>query len=389
MIIPANDQFSEQYLHSMLSSLRVCQVDSITIFFQLSVHSSETVIIGEEERLSYVHDNKEILVSKALLSPTVSITLAVSSALCKLLQIETYFAGTIACLLSQSDEDGVDNSIGGFDGIKLLQLGNDSAFMNERLRGIPGHLVQERDLPYIESKPFRIFRTGEVVAYLTEDGEGPMAYGKVLLAGDAIDAGLRKIKVSTAPDNGTSIDLLSTDVYSFKSAREMSSLSSIAMNDSSPILVVEGDGTSGNSYSSTTPSVTAAAAPNHTSAAVSRADLMNTLNGLLHRLNIPTDMQEGSLMDKLVSLNETNAKLEERLRQEVQSGIEGREQMNKMTAAIKCQICVTEEVSHVMAPCGHTICLTCLQQLPRNKCPFCRTNINLKVKFFTSDNDTS
>ena len=39
-----------------------------------------------------------------------------------------------------------------------------------------------------------------------------MAYGKVLLVGDAIDAGLRKIKVTTAPDNGTSIDLLSTDV---------------------------------------------------------------------------------------------------------------------------------------------------------------------------------
>ena len=168
----------------------------------------------------------------------------------------------------------------------------------------------------------------------------------------------------------------------------MSSLSSIATNDSSPILVVEGDRTSGNSYSSTTPSVTAAAAPNHTSAAVSRADLMNTLNGLLHRLNIPTDMQEGSLMDKLVSLNETNAKPEERLRQEVQSGIEGREQMNKMTAAIKCQICHGRGQSRY-GTCGHTICLTCLQQLPRNKCPFCRTNINLKVKFFTSDNDTS
>ena len=119
---------------------------------------------------------------------------------------------------------------------------------------------------------------------------------------------------------------------------------------------------------STTPSVTAAA-PNHTSAAASRADLMNTLNGLLHRLNIPTDMQEGSLMDKLVSLNETNAKLENDYAKRC-NRIEGREQMNKMTAAIKCQICVTEEVSHVMAPCGHTICLTCLQQLPRNKCPF-------------------
>lgn len=379
-----NDQFSVQYLLSKLSALSVSQVDSITVLFQLSVNSSEAVSIGEEERLSFVNNNKEILISRTLLSPSITVTLAVSSALCKFLGIETYLAGTIACLIAQSEEHS--NSNNNMDGIKLLQLGNDGVLMNEKLRGVPGNPVQEIDLPYIENKPFRIFRIGEIVAFLADDGQGAMTYGKVLLVGNAIDAGLRKIKLSTTPDNSSSIDLLSTDVYSFKSAREMSSHSSQTLDSSSPtrftetalnVLTDHGE----SQTSATTGSATSAL----TSSFVSRSDLMNTLNGLLHRLNIPTDMQDGSLMDRIITMNETNAKLEEQLRQEVQLGMEAREQMNRMTAAMKCQICITEDVTHVMAPCGHTICLTCLQRLQRNKCPFCRTNINLKVKFFTSD----
>ena len=61
---------------------------------------------------------------------------------------------------------------------------------------------------------------------------------------------------------------------------------------------------------------------------------------------------------------------------------------NSLEAAashFKCQICISEDITHVLVPCGHTFCGTCVEQLQRNKCPMCRTNIEKKVKFFVAE----
>lgn len=50
----------------------------------------------------------------------------------------------------------------------------------------------------------------------------------------------------------------------------------------------------------------------------------------------------------------------------------------------KCQICVSNDVTHVLIPCGHCICGVCSLSLRGNKCPFCRREISQKVHFYMS-----
>ena len=38
----------------------------------------------------------------------------------------------------------------------------------------------------------------------------------------------------------------------------------------------------------------------------------------------------------------------------------------------QCRICLTREVDSAMAGCGHMLCSSCAEQLPRPECPFCR-----------------
>lgn len=35
-----------------------------------------------------------------------------------------------------------------------------------------------------------------------------------------------------------------------------------------------------------------------------------------------------------------------------------------------CDICMDEKKSHIIYPCGHPYCLTCIKQV--SKCPFCK-----------------
>ena len=74
-------------------------------------------------------------------------------------------------------------------------------------------------------------------------------------------------------------------------------------------------------------------------------------------------MNEDMLMSRVVDLTAEAKALENQLYQERLQVTETRAQLSKLNAALKCQICLTNEVTHVMAPCGHTICLDCSDQL--------------------------
>ena len=119
----------------------------------------------------------------------------------------------------------------------------------------------------------------------------------------------------------------------------------------------------------------------------SRADVVSTLHLLLDKLNLPIGLKEGDLVKQLIERNAEVSRLEILLQQERLMSGEATSALSKANAALKCQICVTKDVTHVMAPCGHMICIVCLQQLHRNKCPFCRKDIQSKVKMFTQQVD--
>jgi hypothetical protein len=118
---------------------------------------------------------------------------------------------------------------------------------------------------------------------------------------------------------------------------------------------------------------------------VSKEEVMDALQGLLVRAGIPASVQTKDLMAKLLEQERSNKRLEEEIKNERTQLTESREALSRANAAFKCQICVAVDVTHVMVPCGHTICGTCVVQLQRNLCPFCRKTINQKVRFYAPD----
>lgn len=47
-----------------------------------------------------------------------------------------------------------------------------------------------------------------------------------------------------------------------------------------------------------------------------------------------------------------------------------------------CSICVEEQVSHALTPCGHTFCQNCIRKHTSNACFICRTNVREKIRLF-------
>ena len=139
-------------------------------------------------------------------------------------------------------------------------------------------------------------------------------YGKVLVVGEAGEGGLRHIRVILSPD-GICEEFLSTKIFSFKSAREYSSSQHVSAGDGenlqTPILLVrEPSPASAKPY---TQKLKQQSVQKSSTSAVSREDLLSTLNGLLHRLSIPIDMGENSMLQKVMQLNDSNSQLEEQV----------------------------------------------------------------------------
>lgn len=53
--------------------------------------------------------------------------------------------------------------------------------------------------------------------------------------------------------------------------------------------------------------------------------------------------------------------------------------------AYTCSICLTKAKDCILDPCGHFVgCMSCINMLPDNKCPICRSNCNYYVRIFNS-----
>jgi hypothetical protein len=48
----------------------------------------------------------------------------------------------------------------------------------------------------------------------------------------------------------------------------------------------------------------------------------------------------------------------------------------------KCKICYSEDITHCLVPCGHTLCEFCINRIDIVTCPFCRASIFCELKLF-------
>ena len=319
-----------------------------------------------------------VFVNMSLVQHPVTVEAAISIALCQILDLDISIASSLSFLLT-SPPDNLSTVL------TSLRVGIDSATVRERLRGHPGEKLTSADESLLELKPFRVFRQGEIVAYDLNTKSGPasdsiplstLRYGKVIHVDETKgEAGLKRLLIKTG--EGTS-SMLTTQVYSFSSARTVGEKGST--NDNSRHNLFRSPG------QDTVKVKTAVMASKQEKAdPVSKEEVMDALQGLLVRAGIPASIQTKDLMAKLLEQERSNKRLEEEVKNERTQLTESREALSRANAAFKCQICIAVDVTHVMVPCGHTICGKCVVQLQRNQCPFCRKNINQKVRFYAPD----
>jgi hypothetical protein len=228
-------------------------------------------------------DLHTLYVNCSLIKGPVSYELAVASGLTKYLSLNSSSVSTLSTLLAAC----VNMEAVGSELMDTLGVGMESGSLRELLRGSPGECVSASDRTLLELKPFRIFRVGEVVAYVAEGSEGnDMRYGRVVACGDSEEGGLRRVVVKTGSGPA---QMLSTEVYSFKSARERGSqagtiISSLAASGSKKSTPADRNPTAAQAASvSLSPAV---AAP------VQREELLSAVTGLMQRAGIPVTVDE-------------------------------------------------------------------------------------------------
>ena len=314
-----------------------------------------------------------------------------------------------------------------------LRVSRDPISEREAHRGVPGCIVTATDVELLELKPFRMFRAGEIVAYEDNHASSPppppppsttsaaparvvMRYARVVSAGDAGAAGVRMVQLRIAGSgngnggvgseggggNVSVVTLLATEVFSFKSAREVAAARANASTQGSGLGVSPVMGVSslrpplppptgpdpsslGTQATGVSPGTSAAIShPHPHQQSVGTHEVLNALNSLLVRAGIPLAPNEQSLVAKVVELDSQNKQLQTDLSQERVALNDLRVELQQATVAYRCQICVTEAVSIVMVPCGHVTCGTCSASLRGSRCPFCRSAIQQKVQVFHS-----
>jgi hypothetical protein len=248
--------------------------------------------------LDYRNRFHTIYINCSAVQAPVTVEIALAVGLCKYLSLSPSVVSTLGTLLTASGTASANL-------MAALGVGRDASSLRELLRGSPGEAVASSDHALLELKPFRIFRAGEVVAYdhkvmvATNLGNAAvgaamdMRYGRVVSCGESEEGGLRRVTVKTG--SGT-VAMLSTDVYSFKSAREAATAGSVsAHSSSSASSATAGQNPIGKAArpapsalgTESAPPDSAPLAAGSSVAPVQRDELLSAVSGLMQRAGIP------------------------------------------------------------------------------------------------------
>ena len=257
--------------------------------------------IGDNETLFYMHHEKQtLLISRRMLSRTsnaLSYEIAVSLGLCSLLHLDFSLATSIACIMRAANRspDGSGERVSDIPMIaEILRMDCESANLKELLRGQPGEVLTNSDLQLIELKPFRVFRVGEIIAF--SDQGSVHRYGKIVNVGATSGvSGVRQLSFKS-DSNGTTSNLLSTEVFSFRSAREAAYK---GREDQKPaqkasIFTMLSRGAASSKEEAKKGPVPLPPAPTNTTkpSPNGEVNLMEALDGLLVRVGLPVSLEQ-------------------------------------------------------------------------------------------------
>ena len=114
-------------------------------------------------------------------------------------------------------------------------------------------------------------------------------------------------------------------------------------------------------------------------------DIVDALSSLLNRVGLSTNIEEKRLLERVIELESNNRKLQTSANDEKKARIEAEMLLKEAQSTHMCSICESEEVSHVMVPCGHMLCGTCESKVG-SKCFYCRLAIQKKIRFYLPGN---
>jgi len=230
----------------------------------------------------------------------------------------------------------------------------------------------------------RPFYAGEVIAWRSDSEEGlKLKYGKVPedvrpSAGQA----LYRLKVETA--RGEIEILLSSNVLSFRSMEAGSS--SMAAENREAII------RSGNQHIQRLQDVRKAYPQDikvsiqnqekHVPIVtrVSTSEIVHAVADMLSVAGIPMGIEQQSLLQKTLALQEQLATSQAALVVEQERADSAVKEADTARTAWSCRVCLNSEIDTMVIPCGHVLCQGCCSAVAR--CPFCRRQVSKALRMY-------
>ena len=192
----------------LLKKVKIVQVEDIKTRYMLKLKKEHSLVditnyTLRKETHAFLENDTFFL---ARLPSNVTPELAIASSICDYLSLERkYVAGLTSILTSDpSVMPAIKHAMGLFE--------QDSS--GELWRGEPGKSLCETDLQLVEIKPLKIYNKGEIVA--VKDNSSELIYGTVTGYTDCIrGSSISRLRVFIG--NGTEVDILSSEVRTFKS----------------------------------------------------------------------------------------------------------------------------------------------------------------------------
>ena len=289
-------------------------------------------------------------------------------------------------------------------------------------RGCPGAPLTALDARRLTLSPLAVFRRGQIVAWApaaavgegggtgsasgsassgsaTTTGTlppwGTLVYARVEGVGASPWGAVTRLLLNRGGAGAPFVSAMSSAVYCFKPASALTDFLGEGEGEREEGMeeVEEELGLIALPVPSQRPTPTPAAAaapPIYTAPAaaapVTEAETLEALNALLARLSLPPlgASAAASLGDSLSLRSSRDSAVKElsALKKEV---VGLRASCESLRSAWNCPICFARDVDTVLAPCGHTICASCLASLPGQpapQCPFDRRPVSGAIKLF-------
>jgi hypothetical protein len=200
----------------------------------------------------------------------------------------------------------------------------------------------------------------------SSDSNTYMRYARVISTGQIDEEGSAVRKVLLKISNSVSKPMLATQIFSFQSARDVAIRKNTSAN-SLDVGVGRSSGVNRGQMSVNKPSVHPSSLGSNVGDSppnvgtlgrqpVSQEEIIEAINELHVRAGLPLSPDERNLMARVIELESLYKRSQTEVLTERSSLSDAREALTSASSVKKCQICVCNDISHVMIPCGE-ICL--------------------------------